>query len=43
MLTESPEEISLRFERPKTVWFELDRRGTPVYLIIEIDRPEPSV
>ena len=23
MLTESPEEIFLRFERPKTVWFEL--------------------
>ena len=23
MLTESPEEIFLRFERPKSVWFEL--------------------
>jgi hypothetical protein len=23
MLTESPEEIFLRFERPKTAWFEL--------------------
>jgi hypothetical protein len=23
MLTESPEEIFLRFGRPKTVWFEL--------------------